>query len=375
MLVKNVRTLCLTLLIVLGGSLFAGPAAFGQERDWQPQKTWVFIVGTLKWKHSDMFGSFPQKNRRDAQLVDFFRRQGVPANQLVYLQDAQATTRRVKASFSDFLSRAREGDLLFFYYCGHGYKSDDERTTFFATYDASDDVEGWSTESIVSDVETYFKGSRAFLTADACYSGSLAEQARRMNHQVSYAALTSSSASELSTENWTFTEMLLAGLTGKAFADIDGDGRITLKELAEGVSEDMVFAEEQQSSFVTTGKFLPGTVLAAAGRKSNPEISRRVEVKSEGDWYKARIIDARAASLKVHYYGWEDSDDEWVRLNQIRDLSSVQYGVGTTVEVNWKGQWYSAQILKVEGGTNLVHYVGYDNGWDEWVGAKRIRRR
>jgi hypothetical protein len=133
MLLKNVRTLCFTLLIVFGSGLSASHAAVGQERDWQPQRTWVFVVGTLKWKHSDVFNSFPQTNRRDAQLVDFFRRQGVPGDQLIYLQDAQATTRRVKSTFRDFLSRAREGDLLFFYFCGHGYKSDDERTTWIAT--------------------------------------------------------------------------------------------------------------------------------------------------------------------------------------------------------------------------------------------------
>src|SRR5207253_9296082 len=168
--------------------------------------------------------------------------------------------------------------------------------------------------------EKYFKGSRAFLTADCCYSGSLAEEARKTDHRVSYACLTSSSANELSTANWTFTEMLLAGLSGKAFADINADGRITLNEIAEDVSDDMTFAEEQESAFVTTGSFTPSAVLAGAERKSRPEISSRVEVKSQGNWYKARIIDAAGSRFKVHYYGWEDSDDEWVRANQIRDL-------------------------------------------------------
>src|SRR5258707_2794760 len=274
MLHKSFRALLFTLLIILVFGLFAGPAVFAQERDWQPQRTWVFIVGTLKWKHSDVFSSFPQKNRRDAQLVDFFRQQGVPADQLVYLQDAQATTRQVKSRFSAFLSQAREGDLLFFYDCGHGYKSDDERTTYFATYDASDDVPGWATESIVRDVERYFKGSRALLTADACYSGSLAEQARRASRRVSFAALTSSSASELSTENWTFTEMLLAGLAGKAFADINGDREVTLGELADDIKQDMLFAEGQGSGFFATGEFSRDTMLAQAPRKANPEISR-----------------------------------------------------------------------------------------------------
>jgi len=324
--------LFLSLFILLGCGLFFGSNASAQTRDWQPQRTWVFVVGTLQWKHRDMFESFPQKNRRDAQLVESFRQQGVPAQQLVYLQDAQATTRQVKTAFAAFLSKAREGDLLFVYYCGHGYQSDDERTTFFATYDAGDDTPGWSTDSIVKDVERYFKGSRAFLTADCCYSGSLAQQARRLGQRVSYACLTSSSASQLSTGNWTFTEMLVAGLSGKAFADLNNDGQITLSELAEDVKADMSFAEDQSSSFTTTGSFAPDTVLARAGRKLNPEISKRVEVKSEGQWWKARVIDSRGGTFRVHYYGFEDSDDEWVRLSQIRETASVEYPAGSPVK-------------------------------------------
>jgi len=367
MLLKNVRTLCFALLIIFGFGLSASRAAFAQERDWQPQRTWVFIVGTLKWKHSDVFSSFPQTNRRDAQLVDFFRRQGVPGDQLVYLQDAQATTRRVKSTFRDFLSRARQGDLLFFYYCGHGYKSDDERTTWFATYDAGDDVPGWAPASIVGDVERYFKGSRAFLTADSCYSGSLAEQARRTSRRVSYAVLTSSSANELSTENWTFTEMLLAGLNGKAFADINDDRRITLGELADDIRQDMRFAEAQGSAFVATGEFSRDTVFAEAQPKANPEISRRVEVRSEGAWYKARIIDARAGRFRVHYFGWEDSDDEWVRRNQIRDSKTTQNAGANRLASTWEDQWSSPPVLEVDRDAWLIHYV--DDVWDGWSTA------
>jgi hypothetical protein len=365
MLLRNVRTLCFTLLLVLGLGFTASHAALAQERDWQPQRTWVFIVGTLKWKHSEVFSSFPQTNRRDAQLVDFFRRQGVPANQLVYLQDAQATTRRVKSTFRDFLSRAREGDLLFFYYCGHGYKSDGGRTTLFATYDAGDDVPGWAAESVVTDVERYFKGPRAFLTADSCYSGSLVELAQSTRRRISYAALTSSSANELSTENWTFTEMLLAGLAGKAFADTNEDGRVTLGELAYDVQQDMLFAEEQKSGFLATGEFSPDTVLAQAPRKSNSEISRRVEVKSEGAWYKARIIDARAGRFRVHYFGWEDSDDEWVQRNQIRNSTDAQNAGPRLPASNWEGEWSSTPLTEVDRDAWLIHYV--DDVWDGWT--------
>src|SRR5712692_3704517 len=180
--------------IILATALFSASAS-AWERDWQPQRTWVFIVGTLKWQHSEMFESFPQQNRRDAQLADFFRRQGVPPEQMVYLQDEQATTRRVRNELSNLLARTKEGDFLFVYFTGHGYKSDDESKTFFATYNASDEVPGWSTESIISDINWSFCGSRVLLTADCCYSGSLERDARRLDRRLSYACLTSALAS------------------------------------------------------------------------------------------------------------------------------------------------------------------------------------
>jgi uncharacterized caspase-like protein len=142
-LLQTLKRLSLAFFLTTALGLTVAVQVSAQGREWQPQRTWVFIVGTLQWQHSDMFDSFPQKNRRDAQLANFFRTQGVPADQMVYLKDKQATTRQVRTSFRDLLSRASAGDLLFVYYTGHGYKSDDERTTFFATYDAGENVPGW----------------------------------------------------------------------------------------------------------------------------------------------------------------------------------------------------------------------------------------
>ena len=218
------KRLSFSLLLLASFLLFTASTASAWERDWQPQRTWVFIVGTLKWQHSEI-ESFPQQNRRDAQLADFFKRQGVPPEQMVYLPDEQATTRRVRNEFSNLLARTKEGDLLFVYFTGHGYKSDDDSKTFFATFNASEKVPGWSTESIISDINQSFHGSRVLLTADSCYSGSLLKEARRLNDRVSYACLTSSLANQLSTEHWTFTESLLAGLRGRAYEDINGDGK------------------------------------------------------------------------------------------------------------------------------------------------------
>src|SRR5437762_12742136 len=43
------------------------------------------------------------------------------------------------------------------------------------------------------------------------------------------------------------------------------------------------------------------------------------------------------------------------------------------VEVEWKSDWYQAQIIQVQGNQFKVHYDGYESSWDEWVDNTRIR--
>lgn len=312
--------------LFLACSLGSWSLAFAQQRDWEPKRTWVFIVGILKWKDASTFKSFPQANRRDAQLAEFFRGAGVPADQLVFLRDEQATIRNVRAEFSEMLSQTREGDFLFVYFTGHGYKSDDERETLFATYDAGERVPGWSTRSIIRDINWAFRGSRVLLTADCCYSGALAQDARGLNSEISYACVTSSTADEASTENWTFTEMLLASLRGTSYADLNGDRQISLGELVENERRDMKFAEEQESAFASRG-FSTEMILAPANESANAAIGRRVVVRSDGDLYKGRIIGVRGSRYLVRYFGFDDSYNEWVSQQQIRGSRDAQ-GMG-----------------------------------------------
>ncbi len=63
---------------------------------WSPDRIWLFVVGTLEWKYEEYFSSFPKQNRRDAALVEFFRAQGIPEAQIVYLQDSQATSKNIQ---------------------------------------------------------------------------------------------------------------------------------------------------------------------------------------------------------------------------------------------------------------------------------------
>ena len=294
----------------------------GGGRDWEPRRTWVFVVGTLEWKHEEMWNSFPKKNRRDRELVEFFNAQGVPEAQVVYLRDREATERRIESTLTNHLSRARAGDLLFLYYTGHGYREEESGDTYLASYDAGDEgVPGWKVSSIPATIERHFRGDRAIVVLDNCYSGALTRAVRsHPGSRVSYAAMTSSTSDQVSTANWTFTEILLAALEGKAYVDTNGDGRVTFGELTAEARKDMAFAEDQRATFAATGSFGEETVLALAEQSVDSRIGSRVVVRSEGDWYKGRIIDVdqdRSLFL-IHYYGYDDSFNEWVRSRQIR---------------------------------------------------------
>lgn len=340
---------------------------------WQPDRTWVFAVGTLEWQDSDSFASFPKEHRRDAALVKAFRAAGVPPEQITYLQDRQATTARIQRELEQLLPRAQSGDMLVLYYCGHGDRADDG-AAYFASYNAGVDSDpGWVVDTIAATVARHFGGARALLLADCCCSGSLADAIARHAGPVAFACLASSLANETSTGNWTFTEGLVAGVRGQAFVDADSDGAITLRELAAQIAEDMAFAEEQLSTFATAGAFDGDMVLASARPRPDPRVGARVEVRSAGAWYPAQIVDARGGELKVHYYGYEESDDEWVAPEQIRDVRRATFPAGARVEVSWKRQWYPATVLEARSGIHRIHYDDYGSDWDEWVPSKRIR--
>jgi hypothetical protein len=49
------------------------------------------------------------------------------------------------------------------------------------------------------------------------------------------------------------------------------------------------------------------------------------------------------------------------------------FEVGDLVEVEWEGTWYGAAVMETAAGEYFIHYDGYDNSWDEWVGDDRIR--
>jgi hypothetical protein len=355
--------------------LFLAPEVRAGQ-NWNPKKTWVFVVGVLEWKDATLLKPFPKEGRKDAELVRAFRARGVPARQITYLQDRRATRTRIQQALVRQLSRTRKGDLFFLYYAGHGCRDIKTRSYYFANYDAGRDFRrtAWSMPSVFHTIETHFRGSQAILTSDCCHSGALVVEAKRRRTAISYGIIAAAHYNSFSTGRWTFTECLLDGLRGEAAVDSGGDGHVTFAKLARYTQAEMAFLEDQVSVYTTTNQFDSNLVLARAAQKASPLVGRHVEVKWQGNWYRAKIEAVQGKQYKIHYNHHTRDWDEWVGPDRIRAFEPRHLAKGTKVRVEWYGKWYAATVLA---GWYGLHYIRYDEDpeyWNEWVASNRIRR-
>jgi hypothetical protein len=349
---------------------------------WEPARTWVFMVGVLEFQDAVGYPPFPKEGRLDTRLLQVLKRRGVPDEQVVYLQDQQATLARIQEELAALLARTRPGDTLLVEYFGHGARGDDGRGYFIAHDTRAKDLAttGWPMASVVEAVQEGFRGSQVLLTADSCFSGSLARtiEALPPDAEPAIAALTSSLSSEISTDRWTFTECLVDAFAGRGYADLDGDGSIRLDELATYTRREMAFTDHQFSAFALAGGMPSDLVLAPARKLKHPAIGKRLEAEEEGSWYRVKVVRVGPKGRwKVHYIGWDRKYDEWLAPDspRLREPSPVTYPVGAEVEVRWKEEWFPARILRQELGLHFIHYIGDGDEWDEWVAPERIRTK
>jgi hypothetical protein len=60
-----------------------------------------------------------------------------------------------------------------------------------------------------------------------------------------------------------------------------------------------------------------------------------------------------------------------------KPIEGLSFKKGDAVMVEWKGSWWPAKIIAVQQGNKpyKIHYDGYSNSWNEWVGNNRIKKK
>jgi hypothetical protein len=229
-----------------------------------------------------------------------------------------------------------------------------------------------------------------FLT-DCCRSGALADALQASKCGLKFGALAAATSGEDSTGNWTFTQAVIDCLAGHNYADFNKDGVITFAEMGTYVKDEMKLMEGQVAS-VISGNGFDSQMKIAKVVFEREVIPERVEVKFDGDWWKAKLLERRGQKGLVQWFeiGWDaPEDDTWVPLQNIRpirggtargaaarvaspDIAS-KYSVNQKIQVLSDGEYYPAVVRKVDDQRYFIHYDDYDTSSDEWVGVDRIK--
>lgn len=167
----------------------------------------------------------------------------LPEENIVYLGNEDAVAPNIVRELSAILKKSQEGDLVYFYFAGHGDVVDDfgEKEGFLLAADANANQEYYAGGVIPLDLlnnkvvgNLTNKGVKVILILDACHSGFIFEEGTQKNLGTIQAMfenatkILSCGANELSYESGDlqhgyFTYYLVKGLMGTADANTDNN--------------------------------------------------------------------------------------------------------------------------------------------------------
>ena len=150
------------------------------------------------------------------------------------------------------------------------------------------------------------------------------------------------------------------------------DSEIDYRELAKyilgsGESDDSLKYKPEviiRDAEISDGK-LKGYAYAHPKLGEGPVRSSSIE-SIEYDVRATARIETRNTIYVVGPTGWEIRPED--------HPFNAQHSVGENVKVEWKGSWWDAQILDINGDNYLIHYDGFDSSWDEWIDTTRMKK-
>lgn len=336
--------------------------------------TRVVIAGLLEFTDPGLAG-FETRDRRDVELGRVLVARGVPAAQITTLLDRQATRAAILSALIAAADTTPVGGTLIFYYAGHGIRTESGQIAYVAydTHSEHADRPGVSVDDLYAALAPRTVGKRVVLFGDCCHSGGLGQLAQRLGAAgVTALSLTSADASNLSTGNWTYSQILLEGLQGDPALDANSDSRVSIGELEGAVRTAMRYQESQRSGAFLTS--VDADALTVASREGPARIGMQAGQfmrDGEGNLVRVNRVDGPVASVRRYFYAL--SRDSQVPLGSLAPIVTRGYAVGTELMVEWGGRVWPARVIAADGDFAFITYPGWPSYWDEWILSDRVR--
>jgi len=224
-------------------------------------KRWAVVIGVGEYESPDIPDlEFAAADAR--AMYDFLTSDAAgPFDEVLYLQDADATGAAMREALFVFLQQADWDDLVVIYYAGHGAPDPNRQDNLYLLPTDSDLSRLAATGFPMWDVKTALRrqiaSERVLVIADACHSAGTADGDTVGGGEANAIAggfaqlfspsrrlmMTAADTDEFSLEDsrWgghgVFTHFILDGLEGAG--DYDGDGIVTFTELFDHVSNNV----------------------------------------------------------------------------------------------------------------------------------------
>jgi hypothetical protein len=117
-----------------------------------------------------------------------------------------------------------------------------------------------------------------------------------------------------------------------------------------------------------------------------------VAIEWQGQWYSGHVVTLVGNTVRVHYDGYDASQDETVARARLRVnpsafrphpgaveptgipvLANAIVTPGAAIQINWHGQWWAGHVIApLADGYVIVRYDGWDASADAMVTRDRI---
>lgn len=290
----------------------------------------ALLVGNMRFEHTDF--SILQTPKNDVEDLESVLREHCGFEVITTLIDQ--SSRDILAAIEDLFSNAEKGELVLFYYSGHGFK---ERDGYYLTSKDTNKRRPISTGIPHRNIHMALNNSQSkhrIIILDCCYSGGFTQDISKGGADnilleelkgESTIILTSSSKFQLSFEdigrNSLFTQYLIEGIVSGE-ADANKDGRISIDELFEYTNTMVRLKRSNQTplkdSTVREGEIIIATTdrTQIATLYTNNPLSYQIYTDKS---IPLPISDYEKLKIAIYLYELQKIDDVIRVIQEIKD--------------------------------------------------------